>query len=179
MIQSFSYPNIFRLSDCHYMVNRITDEMLSLMWERMSDKQREEFEIVYGKDRAEEMFGAEVRHADHAAAFFCGTDMTCIMWTEWIRIGGFNDGKSVRVLGCVCSDFAIKHTINFVKHSKEVRTAFELMEPSGVHEIYVMITEDFKQSRNWAVKVCGFNECCLVNANGKKFVMCKHIIGED
>ena len=46
MIQSFSYPNIFRLSDGHYMVNRITDEMLSLMWERMSDKQREEFEIV-------------------------------------------------------------------------------------------------------------------------------------
>ena len=53
------------------------------------------------------------------------------------------------------------------------------MEPSGVHEIYVMITEDFKQSRNWAVKACGFSECCLVNANGKKFVMYKHIIGED
>lgn len=177
MIKSFTYPNIFRMSDGHYMVNRVTDEMLSVMWTRMSQPQKDEFAVMYGAEGAERGFRNEVKSADHAAVFFCGTDITCIMWAVWSKVGGI-EGR-VRVLGCVCSDFAIKRTINFIKHSAEVRSAFELMEPSDVKELYVFITKVFKQSRNWAVRVCNFKEAGMAKANGEEFAVYRHVIGEE
>lgn len=169
-------PEIFHLSDGHYMVNRISDEMLSLMWNRMSAQQRREFEIVHGAKKAERGFRLEVRTSDHAVAFFCGQELTCMMWAHWGNVGG--KGR-VRILGCVCSDFAVRHTVNFVKHSKEVRTAFEITEPKEVSELYVFIDGTFEQSRNWAVRVCGFKPDGMATANGESFAVYKHVIGEE
>lgn len=176
MINSFVYPNYMSLSDGHYMVHKVTDEMISVMWSKMSRPQREEFEILYGEEEAFDGFKTEIKDANHSAAFFCGMELTCLIWADWGEIGGMG---RVRTMGCVCSDFALKHTINFVRHSKEVRDAFMLLEPSNVHEIYVFITETFKQSRNWAVRVCGFKEHCRAKAKGEEFVCYKHVLGEE
>lgn len=176
MIMAYNHPNIFHLSNGHYMVNEVTDAMISLMWTSMSRKQSEEFERVYGVENAREMFEKEIRHADHSAAFFCGQYLTCIMWGDWTEIGGL--GRK-RVLGCVCSDFAVKHTLNFVKHSKEVRDAFMLMEPCEVNEIYVFIADDFVQSKNWAVRVCGMKEVGDATFGTEKFKAYIHVRGEE
>lgn len=177
MIRSFTYPNVFHLSGGHYMVNHVTDEMMSVMWVRMSQPQKDEFAVMYGADGAEQGFRTEVRSADHAAAFFCCSDLTCIMWATWSSVRGI-EGR-VRILGCVCSDYAIRKTINFVRHSVEVRSAFELMEPGDVKELYVFITKVFKQSRNWAVRVCNFKEVGMAKANGEEFAVYRHVIGEE
>lgn len=171
-----SSTGIVHLSDGHYMVNHVSDEMLSLMWSKMSSPQRSEFEAVHGEKNAERGFRLEVRTSDHAVAFFCGKELTCIMWAHWQNVGG--RGR-VRVLGCVCSDFAIRHTVNFVKHSKEVMEAYEMNEPEDVTELYVFIADSFKQSRNWAVRVCGFKPEGMATANGEKFAAYRHVIGEE
>lgn len=164
------------LSDGHYMVNMVTDEMINLMWKLISRPQRAEFETVYGKESAFEGFRCEIHEADHSAAFFCGTKITCLMWTTWCHHTGINE--HARTLGCVCSDFALKHTINFVKHSAEVRDAFMMNEPPEVSEVYVFIADDFKSSKEWAVRVCGFKKVCMASANGGDFVCYVHRIGE-
>ena len=179
MIQSFAFPDLFRLSDGHYMVNRITDEMISVMWARMSRLQKEEFELLYGEDEAFECFKGEIRHSEHQAAFFNGSEITCLMWSDWADVKGV--GEHLRTLGCVCSDWAFKHPLNFCKHSCEVRDAFMLMEPPEVKEIYVFITKHFSQSRKWAAKICGCKE--LIEVRGGKgngsFMMYRYRIGED
>jgi len=168
---------VFHLSDGHYMVNHVTDCMITVMWSLMSEPQREEFEILYGKGRGFGGMRREIRESDHAVAFFCGGKITCLMWAAWQDQDGIKE--HARTLGCVCSDYALKHTINFVKHSKECRDAFMLTEPPEVSEIYVFITEHFKSSREWAVRVCGFKEVCKATANGGHFVCYRHVIGED
>ena len=164
------------LSGGHFMVRDVTDMMIDLVWHRMSAPQIEEFEILYGKEEARSCFGAEIRASEHKAAFFRGGELTCLMWSGWGQVAGMG---RVRTLGCVCSDFAIHHSVEFCKHSKEVCEAFMLDEPPDVKEIYVFITETFKQSRNWAVRFCGFKEDCVAAANGGRFVCYKHVIGED
>lgn len=176
MINSFVYPNYVRLSDGHYMVNKVSDTTSSLMWTKMSRSQKEEFEILYGVDKAEEMFKKEIEEAEHKAAFFCGTDLTCLMWSGWGNVGGMG---RVRTLGCVCSDWALHHALNFCKHSKEVRDAFMLFEPSDVRDIYVFITKTFRSSREWAVRICNVREHCRVKANGEEFVCYRHVLGEE
>lgn len=167
---------VLHLSDGHYMVNHVTDSMIAMMWHSMSDPQKEEFEILYGEGKGFDGMKEEIRSSDHAVAFFCGLQLTCIMWAQWQDQEGIKE--HARTLGCVCSDFALKHTVNFVKHSKECRDAFMLTEPKEVDEIYVFITEHFKSSREWAVRVCGLKEVCKATANGGHFVCYKHVVGE-
>lgn len=167
---------ILRLSCGFYMVNHVTDSMISLMWNEMSEPQKEEFEIQYGKDKAFYGMKEEINGSEHAVAFFDGIKLACIMWADWREHGGIG---RVRTLGCVCSRYAQRHTLSFVKHSKECRDAFMLTEPSEVSELYVFITESFSCSRNWAVRVCGMKEFCRATANGESFICYRHRIGED
>lgn len=165
-----------RLSCGFYMVNHISTEMMSLMWSEMSRQQKEEFEIQYGKDGAYEGMCSEIREADHAVAFFDGLKLACLMWANWQTHEGIG---TVRTLGCVCSQYAVRHTMSFVRHSKECRDAFMLTEPPDVSELYVFITESFSCSRNWAVRVCGLKEYCKATANGESFVCYRHKVGEE
>lgn len=169
-------PEVVHLSDGHYMVNHITDEMLSLMWSKMSAPQRQEFEIVHGVKKAERGFRLEVKTSDHAVAVFCGQELACMIWAHWQTVGGLG---RVRVVGCVCSDYAFRHTVNFVKHSKEVMDAYEMKETSDVTKLYTFVTDSFKQSRNWVVRACGFKPEGMATANGEKFAMFSRTIGEE
>lgn len=172
--------DIFHLSDGLYMVNHITGAMASWIWNSMDANQKEEFEIIYGVDDAFNGFVSEIRASDHCAAFFDCTEICCMMWAGWQKVPVFGN-RRVRTLGCVCSEYAKKHMFKFVKHSKECRDAFELMEPKEATEIYVFITESFKQSREWAIRICGLkHECsCVGGKLAGDFVCYKHVYGED
>lgn len=164
------------LSCGFYMVNHVTEEMMSLMWSEMSEPQRNEFEIQYGKEEAFNGMCEEIRGAEHAVAFFDGISLACLMWADWREHEGLG---RVRTLGCVCSRYAQRHTLAFVRHSKECRDAFMLTEPPEVSELYVFITASFSCSRKWAVRVCGLKEYCTATANGESFVCYRYRIGED
>ena len=166
---------VTQLSDGHFMVHGVSDAAITVMWNRMSRPQKEEFEIAYGVESAFDKFREEIRHASHKVACYCGCDLTCIIWSDWADIG--NVGR-IRTVGCVCSDFAYRHPMNFCKHSKEVRDIFLRGEPkgkNGAKEIYVMITETFKSSRKWAVKFCGCEEAYLAKCNGHDFVVYRFV----
>lgn len=176
MIRIESNP-VTPLSDGHFMVHSVKEMTCSVMWAKMSAPQRHEFEILYGEEGAFDGFKNEILESPHREAFYCGCDLTCLMWAGWSKVGG-ESGK-LRTLGCVCSEWALRHPLNFCKHSKEVRDAFMRGEPDDVREIYVFIDDTFKSSKNWAARICGLKEYSMAKANGSDFVCYRHVLGED
>lgn len=168
---------VLHLACGFYMVNHVTKHMIDYMWHEMSIPQKEEFEIAYGKDNAYDGYCKEIKSSDHAVAFYDGTQLACLMWAHWRDHEGIG---RCRTLGCVCSSYAFRHTMSFVRNSKQCRDAFMLTEPASVSEIYVFITDTFTSSRNWAVRVCGLKEFCKAESeSGDKFVCYRHRVGED
>jgi hypothetical protein len=160
----------FNVAPDTYLVPRVTTEMMRVMWSSMSEPQREEFRTIYGERYAELFFYKEIRDAEHSAAIFVGPQLACLMWTGW---SAGKNGKRLRTMGCVCSEYAIRNPVGFVKRTRAGRDAFLMSEPPDVEEVFVCIDGTFQQSRNWAVRVCDFREYCRLMVNGKE-VVCYH-----
>lgn len=176
MIEAFVFPYFILLSDGYYLIRRISDNMIRLQWEKMSAPQREEFEILYGKDKAFECFRGEIKTSSNTAAVFNGRELVGLLFSDYANVKGFG---RVRALGCVCNtEWCEKHKVDFCKHCKELFEAFALFEPEDAEEMCVFITSKFKESRKWAVKFCGMKEHIDIVCNGESFKMYKRKLWE-
>lgn len=165
---------VVKLSGGIYMVNHITLEAASLMWAKMDEPQREEFEILYGEGNGESGMVSEMMECEHGAMLFHGAELFAILWAGWSEI----EGGKLRTFGCVCTEHARRRWYSFARHSAEMREAFEMREPAEAQELNVAITASFTRSRNWAERCCGFKFVGELECNGKMFAFYKHNIGE-
>ena len=161
------------LGEGFYMVKHMSDSMCNHLWYLMDDNQMGELKAIYGDSDEAARAGLwdEIRTSGHQAAFFDGTTLVCGMWADWCDITGV--GRK-RVIGCFCnSEYAKRMTRKFVKFTPICRDAFELGEPSDVDELLVFIATGYKSSREWAVRVGGFEQYFHARFDAKRFV-CYH-----
>lgn len=179
MITSYVSPYYIGLTDGYYMIRRASESAIAEQWRRMSPPQIDEFETLYGKDKAFEGFRNEVLESDNVGVIYKGRELIGMMFSATVNYESLGL-KNVRCLGQVCTDYCLKHSIDFCKHCKECRDAFLLFEPSRDSDIYVFIKDSFRSSKEWAVRVCGFHKVGEAFAGeGEKFSIYKHSIGED
>lgn len=176
--------DVFRLSGGYFMVNHIIPEVVNILWNNITKEQRDEFIVAYGsEEKAEEGLKNEIRTADHAACFFDGTTCVGMMWAHWVEnddpeIEGELEEKRIRMLGCVTTKRMRDRAYAFARHSDEMRDAFEMTEPPEATELNVAIRKNFKQSNDWAVRMCKFREVGEFEINKEPFVFYQHIHGE-
>lgn len=168
-------PSVFRLSSGFLMFNDITENIASCAWNLITDEQRDEFVALYeSEEAAKQGIYDEIKGAEHKASFYRGTDLMALMWSGWERD---DDGKCYRTLGCVTTRSMRRQWMQFAKHSMEMCEAYMLNEPPSVNEIFVAIQTSYKQSCEWARRMCGFRQVGLTQINGEPFTIFMHRIG--
>lgn len=165
-------PMVFNLPNGYMMYNDITKSIASCAWGLITKEQKDEFVALYGNEEAAEKgITEEILSAEHRASFYKGTDLMALMWSgnEWSE-----NGACFRTLGCVTTRAMRRHWISFAKHSIDMCEAFMLHEPKNVSDIFVAIQSSYKQSCEWARRMCGFRQVGLTEVNGEPFEIYKH-----
>lgn len=145
---------VTRLSGGWYMVEPMTRAMAELLHSRLDAEEMDELASVgCGRDE----FVEDCLSSDRSAAFFaCGTLVFGIA-ANWIddfcgsgrreRLWDTMSTRDVRECGLVNA---------FVRHTKEMRDAFMIGEPTD--SVIGIVKSDFARSRKWIERCCGFRE---------------------
>jgi hypothetical protein len=170
-------PMVFNLPNGYMMYNDITQSIASCAWGLITKEQRDEFVALYGSEEdAEKGITHEILSAEHKASVYRGTELMGLMWADYDRS---DDGTCLRTLGCVTTKAMRKNWISFAKHSIDMCEAFMLNEPKDVSDIYVAIQSSYRQSCEWARRMCGFRQIGLAVINGEPFEIYKHSLSKE
>lgn len=156
-----------KLPQGYVMCDYITDSIANMAWRLVTDEQRKEFIALYGdEEKARNGMRQEILTAEHKASFYNGIELMALMWTGDELT---DEGKQIRTLGCVTTRTMRKHWVSFAKNSLAMCKAFMKREPKYVKEVFVGIQSSYKQSCEWASRMCGFKFLYETEVNGEPF----------
>lgn len=156
-----STTKVMPLSGGWFMVTPVSRAMAGLMYDNLDADELDELDAVkVDKDT----FVNESQMYDRTAAFFAGSTLVFTICAAWVNVP-WSD-KPIRIWDTMSSSKVRSDGLvnGFVRHSREMRDAFMIGEPTD--DVVGIVKSDFARSRKWIERCAEFKEHGMIKLYG-------------